>query len=146
LQEYEEGCLFLVDSDGSWVPIAKETWDDIITAVDQGYMESSGQPTVYAVTGGYFRLRPIPDAVYSTKMLYYKKDTTLSTGDTTNLWLTHAPEVLISETGIKMAPYVQNAALMQMFQSTFERAWTRLQVANSKRKHVNADYRMAYGG
>ena len=148
LREYEEGCLWLYDADQSipWIQLGKESLEDLRAATEQELIDPSGAPTHYAVSGGYFRLFPTPDDTYTIKMVYYKKATTLTADADTNDWLTNAPEVLISEAGLKMAAHIKDASAMQAFQMTYDRAWNRLQLANAERKHVNADYRMTYGG
>lgn len=54
----------------------------------------SGPPQAYALLGEYFRLFPLPDAVYTIRLIYYKRDTVLSS-NVENGWLKHVPLLLL---------------------------------------------------
>lgn len=63
---------------------------------------SGAFPKTYAILGNYFRLGPIPDAVYSIKMIYYKKDAAITLVDE-NRWLANEPDMILAETGQVLA-------------------------------------------
>jgi len=140
--EYEYGTLYVYDSSAEdpWIELAKDDYDDLV-AYHKG---ATGQPQSYALTGNYFRLFPTPDAAYTLKMLYYKKDTTLDS-DIENQWLKYAPELLISETGKRMAAYIQNKISYAMFEAEAERALKRLLVQNTSREVTNSELDMGGG-
>jgi len=97
LKEYEESALWYVptDTDEQEVPLVK---DDLDFLRGKFPRTSTGIPTHYAIDSKYFRLFPTPDAAYTVKMVYYKKDTVLDS-DIENLWLEHAPWILIGRAG-----------------------------------------------
>jgi hypothetical protein len=51
-------------------------------------------PEAYAILGGYFRIFPLPDAVYTIRMIYMKEDEVL-TSNIENGWLKHNPMLLL---------------------------------------------------
>lgn len=136
LAEYEEGTLFVYDGtlDDPWVELVKCPFDDNVK-VAKG---ASGKPESYSLTGDYFRLFPTPDAAYTMKMLYFKQDTTLSS-DVENQWLKYAPQLLIAETGITMAAYLQNKIAHAMFSGLRDLERKRLLVENTSREVTNEE-------
>jgi len=65
-----------------------------------------GRPVVYTVLGDRIRLGPIPNAVITVEIAYYKEVETLSATVTTNAFLTQCPDLLLyaclTEAGIWM--------------------------------------------
>lgn len=55
---------------------------------------STSRPTDCAIFDGVIKLRPIPDATYTTKISYYKKDTIPSSSGDTHLWMTNASNLI----------------------------------------------------
>lgn len=125
LAEYENGALWLytatADSDKRWTGLDKKFLDDAI----QTYDDEPGEPEVYARAGNYFRVFPLPDDEYTVKMLYYKKGTELTT-DITNVWLTHAADLLMGKTGMAMAGYIGNKMSFGLFEAMMVRGRERL--------------------
>ena len=62
----------------------------------------SGAPEAYCLMGSYFRIFPLPDDDYLIRMIYYKKDTVLSS-NVENGWLKHAPLLLMGKAGQMIA-------------------------------------------
>ena len=58
----------------------------------------NGKPRGYALIGNYFRIAPVPDAVYNLRQLYYKKGTLLSS-NIENEWLKEVPLLLLGSAG-----------------------------------------------
>lgn len=145
LAEYDQGTLWLYDStlDDPWVELIKDDYD-FLKAQNLG----SGKPTHYALVGKYFRLAPIPDAIYPAKMLFWKSDTlpsALANDSATNLWLTHAPDLLIAETAQVMAlGHLQNMQLAMAFGAQAKQARDRLANQTATRKFANR--RLVMGG
>lgn len=141
LQEYEEGCLFYLDEDEELVKLKKDEYD----VLQLNYKEEEpGPPQAYALTGGYFRLFPTPDDIYTIKMLYYKKAATLASGTGTNEWLTHVPELLCAKAGIIMAMSLRDYEAKKLFSEMVAENMMLLENQNEARKHDNFD--MQIGG
>jgi len=106
LREYEGGTLWYYDStaDVPWTPLIKDEHQDLRSALGDT-IDSPGAPAYYALTGSYFRLAPVPDAAYTLYIKAWIADTlpsALLNDTTSNLWLTNAPQRLITETLIVM--------------------------------------------
>lgn len=92
----------------------------------RAYFVETGQPEVYKLRG---RLQveffPMPDAEYVLRWFAYFRDSTpIVEGGATNLWLTHAPYLLISEAGLLIASATRSQGAVQFFSAmnTAERA------------------------
>lgn len=135
LREAEEDAFWIEDEDGNDVLLRKDDY----YAIKQRWPDS-GRPRRYALVGRYLRLRPLPDAAYTVRMIYYGKDALLTT-DVENKWLEHAPEVLIAEAGyIIAARYVRNDAAAQEFKMDLARAWKEVEIMNQARLDANRIY------
>ena len=97
-------------------------------------------PQHYDLLGSYFRLRPVPDKIYTIKMTYYQKAALLTT-NIENLWLQHASDLLIARAGIKIAGmYIRNQEALAMMMAEEQKAVRRLLVANQAREDANRNY------
>ena len=146
LREYELGALWLYDStaDRKWTPLKKD-FHDSLRAARGGTLEASGKPTRYDLSGGYFRLTPVPDAVYTLQMKYYQADALPSAVGATgeNQWLKYAPERLITETVLKMAAHLRcKASAMVPFIKDRDEAKLTLWRDHEARTHTNMRYSM----
>jgi hypothetical protein len=140
LMEYEQGALwyYSASSETKWTPLVKRPIEDL-----KGAFDSSGAPQYYALANGYFRLGPVPDAVYNIKMLYYKRDEGLDTNIENN-WLKYAPALMVAMTGVQVATYIQNERMIQVFAAALQRAEVEFYNALEARKHANMDYQMEF--
>lgn len=109
LREPEDGALWVQDTDSRWYGLCKYDLDYL-----RKHTSSSGLPRGYALTGKYFRFYPVPDAEYPIRMLYYAADTVLDS-NVENNWLKYAPELLIAATGARIAFYIQNKLVAELF-------------------------------
>src|SRR5690349_7714799 len=65
------------------VPLTKDLYDVLFN----NYREAeNGPPEAYSRLGNYFYIFPTPDDVYTIRMIYYKRDTVL-TSNVENGWL-----------------------------------------------------------
>jgi len=70
--------------------LRSSSWTDM-----QAYSNTiTGRPVVYCIFDGVIKLRPIPDAVYSVIISYYKTDTIPTSNGNTHLWLTNAESLI----------------------------------------------------
>ncbi len=141
LREFEDDGLWVYAAE-NWVPLIKDTLNAIVNYYTG---EGATLPRAYDLVHGYFRLRPIPDAVYSLRYIYYKKDTVLST-NVENQWLKYAADLVIAETGWVVATYVtRDKEAAAAFASDREIALDRVWRENEARKHAKRQYIMQYG-
>lgn len=135
LAEYELGALFLIRDNGSIKPLIKEELDCLVNK----FGDAQGEPSFYTRTGYYFRLYRIPDKQYKLRMVCYMKADALTEGQE-NVWLKHASDWLIAETGYVLADqYLQNPRLADRFQQQAVKARQRIWRENEAQQLVNRD-------
>ena len=81
-----------------------------------------GVPKSYTILANDFQLSPIPDAVYTVKMLYFAAPAYLSSSNTTNIFLTTAPDALLYASLIEAEPYLMNDARINTWGTMYDRA------------------------
>ena len=81
-----------------------------------------GVPKVYTILASEFQLTPAPDAVYTLKLLYYAAPAYLSGSNTTNTFLTAAPDGLLYGALVEAEPYLMNDARINTWGSMYDRA------------------------
>ena len=134
----EDGLSIYSDDDEEWIPLVKNDLDTL-----QGlYGSTSGFPTGYALTGNYFRFFPIPDEIYTLRMLYFKRDDELVDGTDTNGFLTHVPELLMGRVGLRIAQALRDKDAIVVFREMITEGGIELYRQNESRKHANASYQM----
>jgi len=82
----------------------------------------SGKPLDYTVLANDFQLAPVPDAVYTVKMLYFAAPTFLSDSNTSNVFLANTPDVLLYGSLLEAEPYLMNDARINTWGTMFDRA------------------------
>ena len=133
LAEWEEGDIFLLESDGSQTPLIRADWDVIKI---QDSLKGSGKPTHYDIGGDYYLFRKIPDDTYTIQQRYYQRQTSLagSYGDAANVennWLKWASDWLLAETGIRVAKYrLQSEKMANLFVNDVVAARERIRLKN----------------
>lgn len=142
LQEWEEDPLHYfstvagVSDADAWTPLAKEDLEYL-----RDNFEGSGAPQAYALDDSYFRIFPTPDAVYTLKNIYFKKDTTLET-NVENLWLQHIPFLLIGIAGQQLGSGLRDKEALAQF-ARWEVKHRALMVAKTEaRRHTSRRYIM----
>jgi hypothetical protein len=96
LGDAEKDEFWLTNADGVELLLPKYDIDDLRETYGT-YI--SGQPIAYGFDGTNYRLFPTPDIAYVCRFQYFATDTVLSSGSSTNKWLTFAPYVLIGRAG-----------------------------------------------
>jgi hypothetical protein len=82
----------------------------------------SGKPLDYTVLANDFQLAPVPDAVYTVKLLYFAAPTFLSDTNTSNVFLANTPDVLLYGSLLEAEPYLMNDARVNTWGTMFDRA------------------------
>jgi len=81
----------------------------------------SGKPLDYTVLANDFQLAPVPDTVYTVKMLYFAAPTFLSDSNTSNVFLANTPDVLLYGALLEASPYLMDDARINTWGSMFDR-------------------------
>lgn len=88
---------------------------------------SGGKPVFFAREGETLIFGPYPDSAYTIKGRYYKKLDALSDSNTTNWFITNAPDLLRYAALCEAAIYIQNDARIAMFESKYKMAKERIE-------------------
>lgn len=136
LRETEADALWITDSDGNEHKLDKDDYDEI-----RALYPASSLPKAYDLVGDYLRVRPIPDAAYTVKMIYFGRALPLD-DNIENGWLKHASGLMIAGTGYVIASqYVKNKDAAAAFAKQEQRAHAGLLTADQARKDANREYR-----
>ena len=92
----------------------------------------AGKPLDYTILANDFQLAPIPDAVYTVKLLYYSAPTFLSDSNTSNAFLANCPDLLLYGSLIEAEPYLMNDPRLQTWTALFNRGLTSLTTSDQQ--------------
>ena len=81
-----------------------------------------GVPLSYTILANDFQVSPSPDGIYTVKMLYFAAPAYLSSLNTTNVFLTTAPDALLYASLIEAEPYLMNDARINTWGTMYDRA------------------------
>lgn len=144
LEELEEGILW-VQAPGA-TAYTRLIRDDL-DILEERYLDCDpGVPQAYALAGKDAVLFPTPADAYPLKMRCYLREPKLeyaygaaaASDDTTNEWLTQAPDWLIGEVGAVIAgQYIKDAPTAEQFAMEAAKGRARLYVAHVAREEMN---------
>ena len=95
----------------------------------------AGKPLDYTILANDFQLAPIPDAVYTIKLLYYSAPTFLSSSNTSNAFLANCPDLLLYGSLIEAEPYLMNDPRMQTWTALFNRGLSSLTTSDQQSQY-----------
>jgi hypothetical protein len=81
-----------------------------------------GVPMSYTILASEFQVSPAPDGIYTLKMLYFAAPAYLSSSNTSNVFLTTAPDALLYASLIEAEPYLMNDARINTWGTMYDRA------------------------
>jgi hypothetical protein len=81
-----------------------------------------GVPKSYTILATEFQLAPIPDGVYTLKLLYYSAPPYLADTNVSNVFLNIAPDALLYASLIEAEPYLMNDARINTWGTMYDRA------------------------
>ena len=81
-----------------------------------------GVPKSYTILANDFQVSPAPDGIYTVKLLYFSAPAYLSSSNTTNVFLTTAPDALLYASLIEAEPYLMNDARINTWGTMYDRA------------------------
>jgi hypothetical protein len=97
---------------------------------------SGGKPVFFAREGETLIFGPYPDSAYTVKGRYYKKLDALSDSNTTNWFITNAPDLLRYAALCEAAIYINNDARMAALESKYTMAKERIK--NTERREATS--------
>jgi hypothetical protein len=81
-----------------------------------------GVPLAYTILANDFQVAPAPDGVYTVRLLYFAAPAYLSSSNTSNVFLTTAPDALLYASLIEAEPYLMNDARINTWGTMYDRA------------------------
>ena len=96
-----------------------------------------GVPKSYTILASEFQLAPAPDGVYTLKMLYYSAPPYLTSSNTSNVFLTTAPDGLLYGALVEAEPYLMNDERIGTWSSLYDRAITNIKTNDLGSKYPN---------
>ena len=122
-----------------WVLVKKDFYQAIS---DYYFGRDTGAPEKFALQAASLALRPIPDAVYTFRLRYYKRDVALSS-DIANNWTANAADVVIAELcKIGAQIYLKDELMVEKFDAQSRMAWDRLRRERVARQMAGMDMEM----
>ncbi len=137
-----ENYFYLQDSDGNIESrLTREDFADIKDAqANENAGSRTGTPAHWDIVGQKIYLGPYyPSEQKTFSLLYYGADTDPAAGGAANLWLTHAPQVLINHAGFTMALTARDKDAIQVFDTLYKRAWDQFIKQNERRRNSGKD-------
>lgn len=142
IREYEREALYLYnkDDDKEYAILEKRDADDLRKEYSEEE-DDRDEPKFYALDGKYFRLFPIPDDIYTLKLIYYAEDTKLD-NNVENEWLKHAPYLMIGLAGMFIARMTRDQNARETFQEMAQLSSGQLDREMEAREAANRRYIM----
>lgn len=81
-----------------------------------------GVPLSYTILANDFQVSPAPDGVYTVRLLYFAAPAYLSSSNTSNVFLTTAPDALLYASLIEAEPYLYNDTRINTWGTMYDRA------------------------
>jgi hypothetical protein len=94
-----------------------------------------GVPRSYTILASEFQLVPVPDGIYTLKLLYFAAPAYLSSTNTSNVFLTTAPDALLYAALVEAEPYLFNDGRINTWGSMYDRA-----ISSLTRSDENTQY------
>ena len=98
----------------------------------------------YSISGETMALSSTPTYAAQVTLPYYGGEPPINATNQENQWSKHAPELLIAATGRKLATYIRDSELSQIFAQDAETEATRLILASNERMVANLDLTIRY--
>ena len=103
-------------------PITPMSYSSPSTLSNDPTTSQVGVPKSYTILANEFQLAPIPDGVYTLKLLYYSAPAYLSDTNVSNVFLNVAPDALLYASLIEAEPYLMNDARINTWGTMYDRA------------------------
>jgi hypothetical protein len=103
-------------------PITPLSYSSPSTLSNDPVASQVGVPRSYTILANEFLLAPIPDGIYTLRLLYYAAPAYLSSTNTSNVFLNVAPDALLYASLLEAEPYLYNDARINTWGSMYDRA------------------------
>jgi hypothetical protein len=104
----------------------------------------SGKPLNYTILASEFKLSPVPDTTYTLEMLYFAAPTFMSDTNSSNVFMSNAPDALLYGSLVEAEPYLMNDARVNTWGSLYDRAITTLTKSDESSQYSGVPLSMSY--
>jgi hypothetical protein len=119
-------------------PVSTLTFQTTSNFFKNARVTDSGKPVHYTLLGSEFQFAPIPDAVYTIRMVYYYKPDLLSDSNTSNLFLANCPDLLLYGALAEAEPYLMNDERLATWAQLYERGLQALRTSDDDSEYPSA--------
>ena len=102
-------------------PVSSLTFQTTSNFFKNTRVTDTGKPVHYTLLGSEFQFAPQPDSAYTISMVYYYKPDLLSDSNTSNIFLTTAPDLLLYGALAEAEPYLMNDERLGTWAQLYER-------------------------
>jgi len=102
----------------------------------------TGKPVQYTLLANDFQLAPIPDTNYEVQMLYYSAPPYLTDTNTTNVFLTNCPDLLLYAALGEAEPYLMNDERLNTWAALYQRGVDALNVSDNQGEYAGSPLTM----
>jgi hypothetical protein len=99
---------------------------------------TSGMPSYYTATGSELQFAPVPDSIYTLKMIYYAAPSYLSSSVSSNVFLANCPDLLLYASLGEAEPYLMNDARVQTWASLYDRGLNSITISDDAGENPSA--------
>jgi len=119
-------------------PVSTLTFQTTSNFFKNARVTDSGKPVHYTLLGSEFQFAPIPDAVYTIRMVYYYKPDLLSDSNASNLFLANCPDLLLYGALAEAEPYLMNDERLATWAQLYERGLQALRTSDDDSEYPSA--------
>ena len=119
-------------------PVSTLTFQTTSNFFKNARVTDSGKPVHYTLLGSEFQFAPIPDAVYTSRMVYYYKPDLLSDSNASNLFLANCPDLLLYGALAEAEPYLMNDERLATWAQLYERGLQALRTSDDDSEYPSA--------
>lgn len=106
---------------------------------------ATGKPVFFAREAETVIFGPYPDSAYTIKGIYYKRLTALSDSNTTNWFITDAPDLLRFAALCEAAPYCKNDSRVALWEAKYQAVKKMLQDTDKREAASGSSLRVSAG-
>lgn len=136
----EKPVLYYPTDGTDAIPLPKMAYDEALSHYGH---TATGAPEAYALRGDRIMFFPLPDAAYTVKIDYHKRQSAPTDTAAENAWMKWASDLVIAGTGeVICAQHLQDPELAQVFTNQKITAFGRLQIMDTAREEAGRNRRM----
>jgi hypothetical protein len=123
--------------DGS--PVRQLSMEQPINFWRQFLSSTSGKPRVFTIEGEFIIFGPKPDGEYYGRMLYYRRNATMSSDADTNSFIDNHGGILLYRSLLEAAPYIGNDPRLLTWSAMLDQLMEDLEIADRDDRYSGSE-------